>query len=119
MALFGFLKRKKSEEVICCAESIDDEAECIEVGNASLSIKILGVGCPKCSQLEKAVLEAINELRLHLVIEHVEKFEKIAAYGVIMTPALVVEEEVVSSCKVLKKDEIVTILKKYLNGNAE
>ena len=45
-------------------------------------------------------------------IEHVRDFEKIAAYGVMTTPALVVDGQVVSYGKVLKKDEVIVILKK-------
>ena len=45
-------------------------------------------------------------------IDHVRDFEKIAAYGVMTTPALVVDGQVVSYGKVLKKDEVISILKK-------
>lgn len=75
-------------------------------------VKILGGGCDKCNQLEEATLQALSELGMDTTIDHVRDFEKIAAYGVMTTPALVVDGKVVSYGKVLKKDEVVGILKK-------
>lgn len=74
-------------------------------------IKILGSGCSKCNQLEKATKEALRELAMDTTVEHVTDFAQIAAYGVMSTPALVVDEKVVSYGKVLKTDEIKKILK--------
>lgn len=75
-------------------------------------VKILGGGCAKCNQLEEAAIQALSELGMNTTIEHVKDFEKIAAYGVMTTPALVVDGKVVSYGKVLKKDEVIAILKK-------
>lgn len=75
-------------------------------------VKILGGGCDKCNQLEKVTISALSELGMDTTIEHVRDFEKIAAYGVMTTPALVVDDKVVSYGKVLKKDEVIEILKK-------
>lgn len=75
-------------------------------------VKILGGGCAKCNQLEKATIKALAELGMDITIDHVKDFEKIAAYGVMTTPALVVDGKVVSYGKVLKKDEVIDILKK-------
>lgn len=73
-------------------------------------IKILGGGCAKCNQLEKATKEALQQLDMDATIEHVTDFAQIAAYGVMSTPALVVDEKVVSYGKVLKTGEIKKIL---------
>ena len=75
-------------------------------------IKILGGGCAKCNALEAATVEALRELGMNTAVDHVRDFEKIAAYGVMTTPALVVDGQVVSYGKVLKKEEIIAILKK-------
>ena len=75
-------------------------------------IKILGGGCAKCNALEAATVDALRELGMDTTIDHVRDFEKIAAYGVMTTPALVVDGQVVSYGKVLKKDEVIAILKK-------
>ena len=76
------------------------------------SVKVLGSGCEKCNALEKATKEALKELGLNVQIDHVTDFAKIAAYGVMTTPALVVDEKVVSYGKVLKKQEVIDLLKK-------
>ena len=68
-------------------------------------VKILGGGCDKCNQLEKATIKALSELGMDTTIDHVKDFEKIAAFGVMTTPALVVDGKVVSYGKVLKKDD--------------
>lgn len=77
------------------------------------SIKVLGSGCEKCNALEKATKEALEEMGVNVQIDHVTDFAKIASYGVMTTPALVVDEKVVSYGKVLKKQEVIEILKKY------
>ena len=59
-----------------------------------------------------ATVDALRELGMDTTIDHVRDFEKIAAYGVMTTPALVVDGQVVSYGKVLKKDEVIVILKK-------
>lgn len=57
-----------------------------------MEIKILGTGCPKCNSLEAAVKKAVEELGLKdAAIEHVSDIEKIIEYGVMSTPALVVD----------------------------
>ena len=76
-----------------------------------MEIKILGGGCAKCNQLEAATIEALTELGMDTTIEHVTDFGQIASYGVMTTPALVVDGKVVSYGKVLKKDDVVGILR--------
>lgn len=78
-----------------------------------MTIKILGGGCSKCKALEAATKEALAGPGVNAEIEHVTDFSQIAAYGVMSTPALVVDEKVVSYGKVLKPDEIVALLKTY------
>ncbi len=75
------------------------------------NIKILGSGCSKCNELEKHTVEALTELGMDTKVEHVTDFVKIAAYGVMTTPALVVDNKVLAYGKVLKKDEIIKLLK--------
>ena len=108
MSIFGFGKKKEEQKKpCCCSGSCTPEAEKKESG-----IKILGGGCAKCNALEAATVEALRELGMDTAIDHVRDFEKIAAYGVMTTPALVVDGRVVSYGKVLKKDEVIAILKK-------
>lgn len=73
-------------------------------------IKVLGPGCTNCKNLERATREAVAELGLDATIEKVEDYPTIAAYGVMSTPALVVDEEVVVSGRVPRAAELRTIL---------
>ena len=76
-----------------------------------MKIEILGVGCPKCKQLTVNTEEAVKELGVCAEISKVTDIDKITEYGVMMTPALVVDGTVVSYGKVLNKEEIKRILK--------
>ncbi len=114
MAVFKFGKKKveKIENECSCKKtqmSIDKTPEKTE---KSSSIKILGSGCPKCNELESNTKKALEQLGMDSDIEHVRDFAKIAEYGVMSTPALVVEGKVISYGKVLKKDELVKLLGK-------
>ena len=75
-------------------------------------VKVLGSGCAKCHALEDATKEALEELGMDSTIDHVTDFAQIAAYGVMTTPALVVDGKVVSYGKVLKKDEAKALIQK-------
>jgi small redox-active disulfide protein 2 len=78
-------------------------------------VKVLGSGCAKCNQLEASVKAALEQLGMDPAIDHVTDFAQIAAYGVMSTPALVVDGKVVSFGKVLKTEEVVALLKKVRN----
>ncbi len=73
-------------------------------------IKILGTGCPKCKQLEENAKKSVELAGVDATIEKVTELNKIMDYGVMMTPALVVDEVVKSAGKVLNPEEI----KKFL-----
>ena len=77
-----------------------------------IKLQILGSGCAKCNALEAAAREALAELGMDTAIDHVTDFADIAAYGVMTTPALVVDGKVVSYGKVLKKDEAAALIRK-------
>ncbi len=73
-------------------------------------IKILGTGCANCKKLEANAKEAVRQLGIDAAVEKVEDFKDIMKYGVMKTPALVVDEQVKSMGKVLTVEEV----KKYL-----
>ncbi len=73
-------------------------------------IKILGGGCPNCKKLHENTEIALKELNLTATIEEVKDVNDIIDYGVMKTPALVVDEKVKSSGRVLSTDEIKKIL---------
>ena len=71
-----------------------------------MHIKILGSGCPKCNRLEQLTREAVAELGLEASFEHVTEMDRILAYPIITTPALVVDEQVKVSGRIPSKDEL-------------
>jgi len=73
-------------------------------------IQILGTGCPKCRQLTSSVRQAVEDAGADCVIEKVTDIGKIMEFGVMMTPALVVDGEVKSVGKVLSAAEIKPLL---------
>ena len=73
-------------------------------------IEILGTGCPKCAKLAEAADAAARSMAIEYEITKVTDIQKILAYGVMMTPALVVDEVVKSVGKLLAPDEIVTLI---------
>ena len=75
-----------------------------------MKIKVLGSGCANCQTLEKRTTEAVNLLGLDAEIEKVTDYTAIAAYGVMSTPALVVDEQVVLTGRVPKVAELQTLL---------
>lgn len=114
MALFG--KKSKNEETApcCCGGNCDAEsiAKAEKSKTEGASVKVLGSGCAKCNQLEAATKAALEQLGMDTTIDHVTDFSQIAAYGVMTTPALVVDGKVVSFGKVLKTEEVVRLLQK-------
>ena len=71
-----------------------------------MNIKILGTGCAKCHQLEKTTKEVVKELGVDATVKEVKNFNEILAYNVLLTPGLVINEQVVSSGKVPTKAEV-------------
>ncbi|MFB0957942.1 MAG: thioredoxin family protein [Clostridiaceae bacterium] len=75
-----------------------------------MKIKILGTGCANCKKLEANAREAIKELGLDAEVEKVEDLREIVGYGVMRTPALVVNETVKVLGKVATVEEIRQLL---------
>jgi small redox-active disulfide protein 2 len=75
-----------------------------------MNIKILGTGCAKCHQLEKATREVVKELDIDAIVEEVKDMRQIMAYNILTTPALVINEQVVSFGKVPSKAEVTQLI---------
>ncbi len=72
-----------------------------------MKIKVLGTGCPKCTKLYAEAEKALAASNVAADLEKVEKIHDIMEYGVMMTPALVIDEEVKASGRIPSVGEIV------------
>jgi len=77
-----------------------------------MKIKVLGPGCANCKALEKATRQALADLGLDATVEKVEDYPTIAGYGVMSTPALVIDETVVVSGRVPTAAQIRDLLRR-------
>lgn len=74
-------------------------------------IEILGMGCAKCNKLEELSKKAAEELGIEYELGKVKDIKKIMEYGVMVTPALVVDGEVKVAGKVPSIEEIKNLIK--------
>jgi small redox-active disulfide protein 2 len=75
-----------------------------------MEIKVLGTGCPKCKTLEKSVYDALSEMDIQAEVSKVEDIMQIMQYGVMHTPALVVDGKVLLSGRLPGKNELKSLL---------
>lgn len=75
-----------------------------------MEIKILGTDCPKCKALEKLAHDVVAETGIEANISKVEDIMQIMNYGVVSTPALVIDEKVVLKGRVPSANEIKKLL---------
>ncbi|WP_157150315.1 thioredoxin family protein [Brachyspira sp. SAP_772] len=101
-----FSNNKKSNCGCSCGGSCETSSN-----EENARIKILGSGCSNCKKLEENTLEALKEMNIDLKVGHVQDMAKIASYGVMSTPGLVLDDKVLSYGKVLNKNEIIELLK--------
>jgi small redox-active disulfide protein 2 len=82
-----------------------------EDGSTGLEVKVLGPGCAQCDRLEQDVMAAMAELKLAGDIQHIRDVKEIAKYGVMGTPALIINGKVKSVGKVPPKSRLLEWLK--------
>ena len=111
MSLFGH-KKEKGASCLCPPEATAKPA-----ANGASAIQILGSGCAGCNALEAETKKALARLGMDTAVAHVTDFSQIAAYGVMATPALVVDGEVLSCGRVLKAEEIAALLQQKRPDN--
>jgi small redox-active disulfide protein 2 len=119
MALFSFGKKK---ETSCCANAQPEaktscccggQCEASETSEASNSrFIVLGACCQKSTETFSNVKQAVKELGFEDEVENIGDALEIAKYGVMQTPALVVDGKVVSYGKMLKVDDVKRIFSK-------
>ena len=75
-----------------------------------MDVKILGSGCRNCQNLENNTTQALRDLGIDATIDHVRDEIEIIGYGVMSTPALVIDDEVVVSGRVPSPDQVRTLI---------
>lgn len=76
-----------------------------------LNVKVLGGGCSKCETLLANTKEAVANAGIEAEVEYITDFAVIGGYGIMSTPALMIDEKIVSMGKVLKTRDIEKLLK--------
>lgn len=76
-----------------------------------ISVKILGTGCKKCLNLESKVRELITQNGIDAAVKKVTDINEMMNYGIMMTPGLVINEQVKSFGIIPKDDQIISWLK--------
>lgn len=76
-----------------------------------MDIKVLGAGCANCNKLEQMVFNVLAELNIDASVTHITDFKDIMSYGVMSTPALVIDGEVKLSGGVPSKARLTEIIK--------
>ena len=77
-----------------------------------MNIKVLGGGCNKCETLLANAKEAVANAVVEAEVEYITDMEKVASYGAMSMPAIVVNEKIVSAGKLLKPADIAKLLLK-------
>jgi small redox-active disulfide protein 2 len=73
-------------------------------------IRVLGPGCMNCKTLERRTQEALQKMNLATPVEKVEDLNRIASYGVLRTPGLVIDDKVVWQGSVPSVEKIVELI---------
>lgn len=116
MSLFGFGKKKEEKPACACNGPVDtfeaDAAKAAHAASGLSSVKVLGSGCKSCHTLLVNTNEALKAMAVPFEAEYVTDMAVVASYGVMSTPALVVNEKVVSMGKVYSAAEVEKLLHK-------
>jgi small redox-active disulfide protein 2 len=82
-----------------------------QIKGVYMNIKILGGGCANCKRLEQIARKVVEDNHLNAEFDHVTEFPEIMKFGVMSTPALVVDDKVLCSGRIPDEAEVVTWLK--------
>lgn len=82
--------------------------------NKNARIKVLGSGCSKCNELEKNTKEVLKDLNIDEEVGHIKDFKEIMKYGVMTTPALLVDEKILVSGRVPNIKELKELIQENI-----
>ena len=105
----------KKQTSCACGGACSEKEAGEKVSEEISSIKVLGSGCKNCHMLKENTDAALKELGLNIEAEYVTDIQKIMSYNILSTPALVINEQVVSTGKVLSSADIIISMGCY-NG---
>jgi small redox-active disulfide protein 2 len=91
--------------------TIVDLISVLKEGISKMNIKILGGGCANCKRLEQIARKVAEENHITADFDHVTEYPEIMKFGVMNTPALVVEGKVLCSGRIPSETEVTTWLK--------
>ena len=116
MGIFNLGKKENKKAIRFSSkqdnENIQAEDCCGEIISGICCVKVLGSGCKSCHALYENAKQSIATAGIDIDVEYITDFNKIAEYGVMSMPALVINNKVVSAGKVLKANEILPYLQK-------
>ena len=122
MSFFKFGKKKEEEKKApacacscgCPTSEVSEIASdcCPEAKDGICCVKVLGAGCKSCHEQYENAKEAVKAMGFSVEVEYITDMQKVAEYGVMSMPAIVVNEKVVSQGKVLKANDVVKLLNK-------
>ena len=84
----------------------------VQEERTGLEIKVFGPGCAQCDQLEQQIFQVLSELNLTADVEHVRDVKEIAKAGIMGSPGLMINDEVVAVGKVPSKEKLKSMLEK-------
>lgn len=102
---------EETENSGCGCEPVEEVQETVDEN--LMTIKVLGSGCKSCVEMEKNVWFALWELKMEANVVKVSDVTEIAAYGVMATPALVIDEQLIKSGRVMKVGELKELFQKH------
>ena len=108
----GCCSRKMIEETTgCrCGGAREKVVGTVANGGGQLNVKVLGTGCKSCHALLENAQAALEQMDSSVKVDYVTDIAEVASYGVMSTPALVINNKVVSMGKVLKPADIIKLL---------
>lgn len=113
MNLFGKKEKKEEAPACVCNGNAEVKVNDAPVSDTKLtSVKVLGSGCKNCKALLDNTNTALQNMNAGFEAEYVTDMAVVAGYGVMSTPALVVNEKVVSMGKVMNPSEVENLLHK-------
>jgi small redox-active disulfide protein 2 len=112
----GLFKKDKKEDITgftCTLCTPNNEIADLDVNidEKITCIKVLGAGCPSCHKQYEYVMETVNKLGLDVKVEFVEDFDEVIKYEVMAMPAIVINEKVITSGKILKPQAVEKLLR--------